>query len=102
MVVEYIRYSIADADAAGFEQAWADAAQYLDRDENCHGYELARCEEDPKLYILRIEWTSTEAHMKGFRRSPAFPAFFKCIQPHLKAIQEMHHYVPTMRSAASR
>lgn len=95
MVAEYIRYSIAEADAAAFEQAWTDAAVYLDRDENCRAYELARCEEDPRLYILRIDWTSTEAHVKGFRRSPDFPAFFKCIQPYLKAIEEMRHYALT-------
>jgi len=102
MIAEYIRYSIPETEAAVFEKAWADAAVYLDGDDNCLGYELSRCEEDPKLYILRIDWTSTEAHMRGFRRSPAFPAFFKCIQPYLKAIQEMQHYAPTGVHRAKR
>lgn len=100
MTIEYIRYKI-EGDATAFEQAWTAAAAFLDRDDRCLGYELARCEEDPTLYILRIEWTSTEAHMKGFRRSAEFPHFFKCIQPYLKSIQEMQHYAPTpVRSTA--
>lgn len=101
MIVEYIRYRITADAAATFEAAWGEAAAYLDGSEHCHGYELAHCEEDPQLYILRIEWTSREAHMKGFRRSGAFPAFFKCIQPYLKNVEEMQHYAPTaLRRAA--
>jgi hemoglobin len=95
MIVEYIRYSIPEADAAAFEAAWGEAAAHLAACEDCLGYELARCQEDARLYIVRIAWTSTEAHLKGFRRSAAFPAFFKLIQPYLKAIQEMQHYAPT-------
>ena len=94
MIVEYIRYTV-PGDTAAFEAAWSEAAVYLDRANECLGYELSRCEEDPTLYILRIEWTSTEAHLKGFRRSEAFREFFACIRPYLGNIQEMQHYAPT-------
>lgn len=100
MIVEYLRYRI-ETDAPAFEAAWAEAAAILDRDQRCLSYELAHCVEEPALYILRIEWTTLEDHLKGFRRSSAFPQFFKSIGPYVKAIEEMRHYAPTIvRSAA--
>lgn len=94
MIVEYMRYKI-EGDVAAFEQSWVEAAKFLDREEHCLSYELSRCEEDPTLYILRIEWTSTDAHTKGFRRSAEFPQFLRCIRPYLKNVAEMQHYAPT-------
>ena len=39
MVVEYIRYSIDDARADAFEQAYGRAAGFLDASEHCERYE---------------------------------------------------------------
>ncbi|MFD9307734.1 putative quinol monooxygenase [Streptomyces sp. NPDC060048] len=93
--VEYIRYRIALDDRPAFEGAYARAADALAASPECIDYELARCEEEPELYILRIRWTSVEAHLTGFRKGEHFPAFFSAIRPYVTAIEEMQHYVVT-------
>ncbi len=95
MIVEYIRYALPPEAVGGFEEAYAAAAHSLDRSEHCLGYELCRCAEDAGRYILRIEWTSAEGHMSGFRKGLEFGAFFTAIKPYVGHIEEMRHYVLT-------
>ncbi|MGW7438274.1 putative quinol monooxygenase [Streptomyces sp. NPDC054849] len=93
--VEYIRYRIALDDQPAFEDAYARAAEALAASPECIDYELARCEEEKERYILRIRWTSIEAHLGGFRKGEHFPAFFSAIRPYVTAIEEMQHYLVT-------
>ncbi len=92
MIVEYIRYKIPRERQREFEEAYGNASRSLDASEHCHMYELTHCTEEPELYILRIEWDSLDAHMKGFRSSPEFRDFFRYVQPFFNDIQEMRHY----------
>ncbi|MEV7418906.1 antibiotic biosynthesis monooxygenase family protein [Streptomyces sp. NPDC089919] len=93
--VEYIRYRIALEDQNAFEDAYRTAAQSLAAAPECVDYELARCEEEPERYILRIRWTSVRDHLEGFRRGEHFPGFFGAIRPYVTAIEEMQHYQVT-------
>jgi quinol monooxygenase YgiN len=95
MIVEYIRYYLAEPAREAFEQAYAAAAPLLDESPYCLGYELAVCAEDPGQYILRVTWTSAEDHLEGFRKSTGFRPFFAAIRPYVDAIQEMRHYTLT-------
>ena len=95
MIVEYIRYEIAEERAPEFEAAYTRAAASLDASPHCLAYELSRGVEAPASYILRIEWDSVEGHMQGFRRGPDFPAFLAAIRPYVGEIAEMRHYAPT-------
>jgi len=95
MIVEYIRYRIAEPQHAAFEEAYQRAAQPLGEAEQCVDFELARCTEDPNAYVLRIRWTSTEDHLEGFRKGERFAAFFAEIKPYLESIEEMRHYKVT-------
>jgi hemoglobin len=95
MVVEYIRYRVESERTAAFEQAYRLGQAYLRMAPECIGWELGRCEEDPTSWTMRIEWTSTEAHLQGFRKGPWFPAFLEQVRPFVEAIEEMRHYRPT-------
>ncbi|MEV4252478.1 antibiotic biosynthesis monooxygenase [Spirillospora sp. NPDC049652] len=95
MIVEYIRYRIGGADAAGFEAAYARAAASLAAAPQCVDYELSRCVDEPECYVLRITWTSADAHLKEFRTGEHFPPFFAEIRPYVERIEEMRHYEPT-------
>lgn len=92
MAVEYIRYRMASHSPEQLIAAYALAAAQLDLAPECLAYELTRCVEDPACLILRIEWTSTEAHLEGFRRGPHFPPFLAAIRPFIGEIEEMRHY----------
>ncbi|MFF8402573.1 putative quinol monooxygenase [Streptomyces sp. NPDC014846] len=96
MIVEYIRYRIAEPERrADFEKAYTAAAQQLDLAPQCLGYELSHGIEEPDRYILRIEWTSVEDHEQGFRRGPHFPPFLAEIRSYIGDIEEMKHYKRT-------
>lgn len=92
MTVEYIRYRIAAGQQPAFLEAIRLANQLLATAPDCLSYQLAHCEEDTELFIWRIEWTSVEQHLNGFRKSPEFGAFFQLVKPFYTSIQEMNHY----------
>jgi len=93
MIVEYIRYEIADA--GPFLLGYEKARTALDASPHCLAYELSRCTEDPSSFILRIEWDSTEGHLQGFRKSEQFGTFFAAVRAFVKDIREMRHYAVT-------
>jgi len=92
MIVEYIRYKVAEAQRAAFEAAYEKALPSLQASSHCLGYELSRCVEESGCYILRIEWDSLDGHLKGFRASPEFQSFFAHVRPFVNNIEEMRHY----------
>ena len=95
MTVEYIRYKVEPAQRNAFVDAYAQAATQLQASPFCQAYELTECEEEEGQFMLRIEWTSTDEHLNGFRKSELFPPFFALIKPFFANIQEMRHYRPT-------
>lgn len=95
MIVEYIRYRIADERRTSFEGAYAQAAHALSRSPQCVDYELTRSVDEPACYILRITWTSVDDHLQRFRAGELFPPFFAAIEPYVDGIEEMRHYEPT-------
>lgn len=94
MIVEYVRYRVTGSTEA-FEAAYARAEASLEAHADCLQWELGRCHEDPACYILRLEWTSLDGHMQGFRKSAEFGPFLAAIKPYIDQIEEMQHYVPT-------
>lgn len=50
-----------------------------------------QCEE-PDQFILRLEWDSEDGHLKGFRSSPEFGAFFAHVRPYVHDIEEMRQH----------
>jgi quinol monooxygenase YgiN len=102
MIVEYTRYKIDSTRREAFETAYKKAVRSLEASSHCVAYELSHCTEDSDHYILRIEWHSQEGHLKGFRSSPEFRAFFAVVQPFVKDIEEMRHYAVLSTSTKSR
>lgn len=92
MTVEYIRYKVTEEQREAFVEAYQKASEQLDASEYCLAYELTECEEEAGQFILRIEWTSKEEHLNGFRKSNLFPPFLAHVKPFFNNIQEMRHY----------
>lgn len=95
MITEYIRYQLTEHAPEAFTDAYARAGQHLQVAPECLGYELSQCAEEPNAFVLRILWTSTQAHMEGFRRGHNFPPFLALIRPFIQEIEEMRHYANT-------
>jgi quinol monooxygenase YgiN len=92
MTIEYIRYKLNAGQRDAFIESYKTAVNQLEASDYCKAYELSECEEESGSFILRIEWTSTEDHMNGFRKSTIFPAFFSQVKPFFDNILEMRHY----------
>ena len=92
MVVEYIRYEVPEDRAEEFEDAYRRASTVLAADAHCAAYEVSRGVEEPRHFVVRIEWDSVEGHEQGFRTGPHFGEFFVAVQPFLSGIEEMKHY----------
>jgi heme-degrading monooxygenase HmoA len=93
VIVEYTRYKIDEKRRMLFERAYEKAGEALSSSKHCQRYELSHCREDPSYYMLRIEWDSEEGHLNGFRNSPEFRTFFGLVQPYVKDMEAMHHYI---------
>jgi quinol monooxygenase YgiN len=102
MITEYIRYLIPENRVEAFLAAYAEAQQPLAASPHCLGYDLLRCVEEPSRFVLRITWDSLDGHLKGFRGSEAFRAFFTHVQPFVGMIEEMQHYEATDVATRSR
>lgn len=92
MVIEYVRYRIPAAQHAAFLDAYRAAGADLRASEHCIRFEITQGVEEPDNFIVRIEWDSLEGHLKGFRSSAGFGAFFARVKPFFANILEMKHY----------
>lgn len=94
MINEYIRYTVPEGRADDFIADYGRAVEWLDRSEHCEGWHLAQCVEDRETFIMRIDWTSSDAHRNGFRQSAEFQEFLPHVRPWIDHLAEMRHYAP--------
>jgi quinol monooxygenase YgiN len=92
MVVEYIRYEIPEPQHQSFLAAYQAATKELAASPECLAYEIAEGVEEPDNFVVRIEWSSVEAHERGFRTGAHFATFFAKVKPFFANIREMKHY----------
>lgn len=92
MTTEYIRYTLTTTTPEQFIDGYRKAAEQLQAAPECLGYDLTACEEERNSFILRIRWSSTQAHLEGFRKGPHFGPFFVAVKPFFSEITEMRHY----------
>jgi heme-degrading monooxygenase HmoA len=93
--VEIIRYKVPADQAKNFEDAYAKAAEVLQKSSFCLAYEIIHGVDEPQNYIVRIHWTSKDDHLGGFRKSAEFAAFFNYVKRFYNNIEEMKHYEMT-------
>jgi hypothetical protein len=91
-VGEYIRYTVPQARAREFERAYLAAGKVLEVDEHCLGCEVAPGVEEPRHFVVRIEWDSIEGTNRAFGPAPGFGGFFAAVEPFFSNIAEMKHY----------
>ncbi len=92
MTIEYIRYTIAADKREDFIASYSAAKEPLMASPYAMSFDICQCDDDPGEFILRIEWTSAEDHMRKFRGSREFKQFFAHIRPYVDDISEMRHY----------
>ncbi|WP_424214214.1 putative quinol monooxygenase [Streptomyces sp. BI20] len=91
-IVEHIRCLVVPGAEAAFAAACRAAGRHLAESPECVDWELARSEEDPTEYLLRIRWVSAEALALGFLDGPHVGPFRLALLP----------YAPDLDTAARR
>lgn len=77
MVLEIIRYLIAEGREKQFENDYGKAAEFLDASPHCLNYTLARSNKEKNRYAMLIEWDSAAGHFAGFSEQPGFRQVFR-------------------------
>ena len=72
MVLEHAVLQVREGQEAVFEAAFEEAKAVIASATGFFSLRLERCVERPGRYLLLVEWESIEAHVEGFRGSPAF------------------------------
>jgi heme-degrading monooxygenase HmoA len=92
MILEAAVLSIAPAQKAPFEAAFAQARQVLAESPGYLAVQLQRCIEADGRYLLLIQWRTLDDHLIGFRGSPRFSQWRALIGPFFTAPPELYHY----------
>jgi quinol monooxygenase YgiN len=90
--------SLAPKDGVNLEGALSSVGHLLAGAPGCYGYRLDRCIENPRKYLLTVEWVSLEAHTEEFRQSPAWSDFVAVLRDALREPPAPEHYEPVLQA----
>lgn len=80
MIVEYIRYRLADDERPAFVDAVGAVGAIFAADAGCLGWELAEAVDAEDSHVLRITWASTDAN-EAFQATDGFQGVVAALSP---------------------
>jgi heme-degrading monooxygenase HmoA len=92
MVLEVAEFTVEATRMTEFEAAFAEGRKAIARAAGCSAVSLQRCIETPGRYLLFVEWSSVEAHTRGFRESPDFLEWRRHVGPFFAMPPRVEHY----------
>jgi heme-degrading monooxygenase HmoA len=96
MILERALFPIKPGMAGEFAAAFAKARKLLEAAPGFRKLEMRQGIETPDTFILLVWWDSVEAHMKGFRDSPAILEWRALLSPFFAGTPQMEHYGETL------
>lgn len=95
MIFEQATLQVAPEKAKEFEAVIAGSTPLFRTSSDCHSLSLEKVIEHPGRYVLRIGWSSVEAHTVDFVSTEAFSQFRERVTPFLTAAPDVIHVEPT-------
>jgi heme-degrading monooxygenase HmoA len=92
MILERATFPIKPGRSGEFAAAFAKARKLLEATPGFQKLEMRQGIEAPDTFVLLVWWDSVEAHMKGFRDSPATLEWRALLTPFFAATPQMEHY----------
>jgi heme-degrading monooxygenase HmoA len=92
MIFEVGTMNVRAGSQSGFERAWSEGAEIIRAFPGCISVGIERCVETDTRYLVRIAWDSLEAHVTGYRGSPASLQVRELIFGFLDGLPEVAHY----------
>lgn len=96
MITEVATVKVKPGSEEDFIAAVGKAADVFRRADNCLGFGLMRCIEDPAEFDVIIRWATLEDHTVGFRGSPLFAEWRALVGPHFAEAPSVKHYAGTL------
>jgi heme-degrading monooxygenase HmoA len=91
-ILERALFTVRPGTAEGFTVAFASARKLLEASPGFQKLEMRQGIEAPDTFLLLVWWDDVEAHMKGFRESPAILEWRALLSPFFAAAPRMKHY----------
>ena len=92
MIIELTQLPVPRAKAQQFLAGWKDAEPILLRQQGYISHRIGPMVENPEIYVLEIEWTTLEAHVEHFAKSPEFQDFLGKFVPYLEGDAKVFHF----------
>ena len=102
MILEVAVLNVRPGREQAFEVAFTQASRIISSMPGYISHQLQRCIETSHQYLLLVEWTSLEAHTKGFRGSPDYQQWKALLHNFYDPFPTVEHYALVERGAASR
>jgi heme-degrading monooxygenase HmoA len=99
MIHELAQFPIRAGSEAGFERDMLKARDVVSASPGFVSIEWWRGIERPNVYLVHLVWESVEAHLDGFRLSPAFEQWKALTRPHVDGEVSMEHFAPRSDAA---
>ena len=100
MILEVAILNVRPGHEQAFEAAFAQASRIISSMPGYISHQLQRCLETSHQYLLLVEWTSLEAHTKGFRGSPDYQQWKALLHHFYDPFPTVEHYALIERGAA--
>ncbi len=99
VITEHAVLTIDPQRADEFEKAFAQAVLIPERSPGFVSGRLLKGVESPGTYLLLFEWESVEAHVVGFRESPAMGEWRALVGPFFVTPPVVEHFDERARTA---
>ena len=91
MIMEIARITVKAGMEARFEEALRFLGNAFKRAKGCHGAEMRRSLENPRVYYAQVRWETVENHMVDFRNSPDGAEWSRLSRPCFDGAPVMDH-----------
>ena len=92
MIVEHGVLDVRPGQEEAYETALAEALPFISSSPGFLSLRIVRGIESPSRYVLFVEWESVEAHIKGFRESPAYERWRELTHPFYEPAPQVEHF----------
>jgi heme-degrading monooxygenase HmoA len=92
VILERAIFPLKPGTAKEFAAAFARARTLIEASPGFRKLEMRQGIEAPDTFLLLVWWDSVEAHMQGFRESPAILEWRALLSPFFAGTPQMEHY----------
>ncbi len=92
MITEHVELPVIPGREAEYEAVFAEAKALIAASRGFRGLTLSRCVERPNVYLLLVQWDDIDAHMIGFRGSPAYQEWRALLHHFYDPFPTVEHY----------